>query len=122
MKAVAEAALVAPGRGWSSSTLPLTFSIEITCVSFLIYFVLNYFMGKKQNEAIALTCATKFTTRDSIFDKNFSFLSTGDGKDMPLQLKEGLGVFKFYTSGRRFCNAATTHGLAIVIPDSSLES
>jgi hypothetical protein len=65
--------------------------------------VLNCFTGKKQNEAIALAWATKFATRDSIFDKNFSLLGTGDGKVTPLQLKEGLDVFKFYASGRRFC-------------------
>jgi hypothetical protein len=79
------------------------FSIEIACVSFLICSMLNCFTGKKQNEAMALTWATKFTTRDSIFDKNFSLLGTGDGKDTPLQLKEGLDVFKFYASRRRFC-------------------
>jgi len=79
------------------------FSVEIACVSFLICFVLNYFTGKKQNENIALAWATKFATRDSIFDKNFSLLGTGDGKDTPLLLKEGQDVFKFYASGRRFC-------------------
>ncbi|EMS68734.1 hypothetical protein TRIUR3_02209 [Triticum urartu] len=57
----------------------------------------------RQNEAIALAWATKFATRDSIFDKNFSLLGTGDGKDTPLLLKEGQDVFKFYASGRRFC-------------------
>uniref|UniRef100_A0A804PMF6 Uncharacterized protein n=1 Tax=Zea mays TaxID=4577 RepID=A0A804PMF6_MAIZE len=65
----------------SPAELLRAFSVEIACVSFLIYFVLNYFMGKRQNENIALAWATKFTTRDSIFDKNFSLLGTGDGKD-----------------------------------------
>ncbi|KAL5202808.1 hypothetical protein ABZP36_013760 [Zizania latifolia] len=36
---------------------------------------------KKQNKAIALAWATKFTTRSSIFDKNFSLLGTDDSKD-----------------------------------------
>ncbi|KAL5202427.1 hypothetical protein ABZP36_013379 [Zizania latifolia] len=98
--AAAEAAPAPPRR---PAELLRAYSIEIACVSFLICFVLNYFTGKKQNEAIALAWATKFATRNSIFDKNFSLLGTGDGKDTPLLLKEGQDVFKFYASGRRFC-------------------
>jgi hypothetical protein len=97
------AAEVAPAAPRTRVELLCAFSIEIACVSFLICFVLNYFTGKKQNEAIALAWATKFATRGSIFDKNFSLLGTGDGQDTPLLLKEGLDVFKFYASGRRFC-------------------
>ncbi|GJM88678.1 hypothetical protein PR202_ga04769 [Eleusine coracana subsp. coracana] len=100
----AEAATeAAPAAPRTPQELLRAFSIEIACVSFLICFVLNYFTGKKQNEAIALAWASKFATRDSIFDKNFSLLGTGDGKDTPLLLKEGQDVFKFYASGRRFC-------------------
>lgn len=99
----AEAADAAPAAPRTPAELLRAFSVEIACVSFLICFLLNYFTGKKQNEAIALAWATKFATRDSIFDKNFSLLGTGDGKDTPLLLKEGQDVFKFYASGRRFC-------------------
>ncbi|PIA25405.1 hypothetical protein AQUCO_11500003v1 [Aquilegia coerulea] len=80
-----------------------SFTVEIVCVSFLIAFLFNYFSGKKENENIALAWASRFATKDSIFDKNFSLLGTGDGKDTPLLLKEGQNVFKFYASGRRFC-------------------
>ncbi|KAF9622462.1 hypothetical protein IFM89_031668 [Coptis chinensis] len=80
-----------------------SFTVEIICVSFLITFIINYFTGKKENENIALSWASRFATKDSIFDKNFSLLGTGDGKDTPLLLKEGQNVFKFYASGRRFC-------------------
>ncbi|KAG1328044.1 hypothetical protein COCNU_01G019780 [Cocos nucifera] len=80
-----------------------SYSIEIACISFLICFAINYFTGRRQNEAIALAWAAKFAIKDSIFDKNFSLLGTGDGKDTPLLLKEGQDVFKFYASGRRFC-------------------
>jgi hypothetical protein len=93
----------APAAKRTPAELLRAFSVEIACVSFLICFVLNYFTGKRQNENIALAWATKFATRDSIFDKNFSLLGTGDGKDTPLLLKEGQDVFKFYASGRRFC-------------------
>jgi hypothetical protein len=97
------AAEAAPAAPRTRAELLRAFSIEIACVSFLICFALNYFTGKKQNEAIALSWAAKFATRDSIFDKNFSLLGTGGGKDTPLLLKEGQDVFKFYASGRRFC-------------------
>ncbi|KAK9109817.1 hypothetical protein Sjap_017877 [Stephania japonica] len=80
-----------------------SYTVEIVCISFLVAFTINYFTGKRENENIALAWAGKFATKDTIFDKNFSLLGTGDGKDTPLLLKEGQNVFKFYASGRRFC-------------------
>ncbi|XP_042385608.1 uncharacterized protein At5g49945-like [Zingiber officinale] len=82
-----------------------SYTTEIVCVSFLICFLINYFTGKRENETIALAWATKFATKDSIFEKNFSLLGTGDGKDSALLLKEGQDVFKFYASGRRYCQS-----------------
>uniref|UniRef100_A0A6N2M8M2 DUF1682 domain-containing protein n=1 Tax=Salix viminalis TaxID=40686 RepID=A0A6N2M8M2_SALVM len=80
-----------------------SFLVEIVCVSFLIMFVINYFTGKRENENLALSWAAKFATKDSIFEKNFSLLGVGEGDDLPLLLKEGQNVFKFYASGRRYC-------------------
>ncbi|KAK3028243.1 hypothetical protein RJ639_037577 [Escallonia herrerae] len=80
-----------------------SYTLEIACVSFLIMFAINYFTGKKENENLALAWAAKFAVKDSIFEKNFSLLGVGDGDDSPLLLKEGQNVFKFYASGRRFC-------------------
>ncbi|KAJ9561418.1 hypothetical protein OSB04_006578 [Centaurea solstitialis] len=80
-----------------------SYSIEITCVLFLILFTVNYFIGRKENETLALAWAAKFASKDTIFDKNFSLLGVGEGDDSPLLLKEGQNVFKFYASGRRFC-------------------
>lgn len=80
-----------------------SYTIEIICASFLITFTVNYFTGRKENENLALAWATKFATKDAIFEKNFSLLGVGDGEDSPLLLKEGQNVFKFYASGRRFC-------------------
>ncbi|GMN26754.1 hypothetical protein TIFTF001_001418 [Ficus carica] len=80
-----------------------SYMVEIACGSFLIIFVINYFTGKRENENIALSWAAKFAANDSIFDKNFSLLGVGDGDDSPLLLKEGQNVFKFYASGRRYC-------------------
>ncbi|XP_058091129.1 uncharacterized protein At5g49945-like [Magnolia sinica] len=87
----------------SKPPAPRSYTIEIVSVSFLIAFILNYFTGKRENENIALAWAAKFATKDTIFEKNFSLLGTGDGNDTPLLLKEGQDVFKFYASGRRFC-------------------
>ncbi|KAL7258064.1 hypothetical protein ACSBR1_004227 [Camellia fascicularis] len=87
----------------STANVQRSYIVEIACGWFLIIFVINYFYGKKENENIALAWATKFATKDSIFDKNFSLLGVGDEADSPLLLKEGQNVFKFYASGRRFC-------------------
>ncbi|OIW13603.1 hypothetical protein TanjilG_07945 [Lupinus angustifolius] len=81
-----------------------SFTVEILCGSFLIIFAINYFTGKKENENIALSWAAQFAAKDSIFEKNFSLLGIGDGgDDSPLLLKEGQTTFKFYASGRRYC-------------------
>ncbi|KAI7755290.1 hypothetical protein M8C21_004869 [Ambrosia artemisiifolia] len=79
------------------------YTVEIICVSFLIMFAINYFTGKKENETLALAWAATFATKDTIFDKNFSLLGVGEGDNSPLLMKEGQNVFKFYASGRRFC-------------------
>lgn len=81
-----------------------SFTIEIFCVSFLVMFAINYFTGKRENENIALSWAAQFAGKGSIFEKNFSLLGIGDGgDDAPLLLKEGQTTFKFYASGRRYC-------------------
>ncbi|KAF2319928.1 hypothetical protein GH714_020606 [Hevea brasiliensis] len=80
-----------------------SYTVEIVCVSFLIMFIINYFTGKRENENLALSWAAKFATKDSIFEKNYSLLGVGEGDDSPLLLKEGQNVFKFYASGRRYC-------------------
>ncbi|XP_044489861.1 uncharacterized protein At5g49945-like [Mangifera indica] len=81
-----------------------SYTVEILCVTFLIMFIINYFTGKRENENLALAWATKFATKDSIFEKNFSLLGVGERDDSPLLLKEGQNVFKFYASGRRYCS------------------
>lgn len=86
-----------------SKSLVSSYWIEIVCVSFLIVFVINYFTGKKENENLALAWAAKFATKEAILEKNFSLLGVGEGDDSPLLLKEGQNVFKFYASGRRYC-------------------
>ncbi|KAL1222524.1 hypothetical protein V5N11_018897 [Cardamine amara subsp. amara] len=81
-----------------------SFTVEIVCVSILIGYAINYFTGKRENENLALAWASKFGRKDTIFEKNFSLLGVGEGEDSPLLLKEATNVFKFYASGRRYCN------------------
>ncbi|VAH19525.1 unnamed protein product [Triticum turgidum subsp. durum] len=59
-----EAAEAAPATPRGPAELIRAFAVEIACVSFLICFVLNYFTGKRQNEAIALAWATKLATME----------------------------------------------------------
>ncbi|CAF2027741.1 hypothetical protein HID58_078124 [Brassica napus] len=81
-----------------------SYTVEIVCVSILIAYLTNYFLGKRDNESLALSWASKFGLRDAIFEKNFSLLGVGEGDDSPLLLKEATNVFKFYASGRRYCH------------------
>ncbi|XVE67466.1 hypothetical protein DITRI_Ditri08aG0163500 [Diplodiscus trichospermus] len=87
----------------STAVSKKSYTVEITFVSLLIVFIINYFTGKRENENLALAWAAKFATKGSIFEKNFSLLGVGEGEDSPLLLKEGQNVFKFYASGRRYC-------------------
>ncbi|KAI4298952.1 hypothetical protein L6164_032457 [Bauhinia variegata] len=82
-----------------------TYTVEIVCGSVLIIFAINFFTGKRENENIALAWAAQFATKDSIFEKNFSLLGIGKSvdDDAPLLVKEGHTIFKFYASGRRYC-------------------
>lgn len=82
---------------------PRNFYIEIACILFLIVFAIAYFLGKKENENIALDWAAQFAGKNGIFDKNFSLLGSSMEADSPVLIKEGQNIFKFYASGRRFC-------------------
>lgn len=73
-------------------------------VFFLIYAVVFWY-GRKENEKIALAWATEFAGTDSILEKNFSVLGFGDEPDAPSLVKEGQNTFKFYASGRRYCES-----------------
>lgn len=97
------ASFSAPVNNATTPLGPQNFYIEIACSLFLIVFAIAYFLGKKENEKIALAWAAQFACKDGIFDKNFSLLGTSMEPDSPLLIKEGQNVFKFYASGRRFC-------------------
>ncbi|KAJ7543339.1 hypothetical protein O6H91_09G033800 [Diphasiastrum complanatum] len=82
---------------------PQSYYVEAFSVLFIVAFALNYYFGRKENEKIALAWAAQFASKGSILEKNFSLLGTGEGEDAALLMKEGQNVFKFYASGRRYC-------------------
>ncbi|KAH7438521.1 hypothetical protein KP509_04G018600 [Ceratopteris richardii] len=79
------------------------FIVEICCTLFLIFFAIAYFVGKKENEKIALAWIAAYACKDGILDKNFSLMGVTAEPDAPLLSKEGQTIFKFYASGRRYC-------------------
>ncbi|CAM6113993.1 unnamed protein product [Calypogeia fissa] len=82
---------------------PQSYYIEAFSIAFIIAYGFVYYFGRKENEKLALSWAAHYAGKDSVMEKNFSLLGTGDGVDSPLLMKEGQNVFKFYASGRRYC-------------------
>eukprot|EP00271_Cylindrocystis_brebissonii_P011871 TRINITY_DN29859_c0_g1_i1.p1 TRINITY_DN29859_c0_g1~~TRINITY_DN29859_c0_g1_i1.p1 ORF type:complete len:533 (+),score=90.73 TRINITY_DN29859_c0_g1_i1:32-1600(+) len=81
---------------------PSDFIIEGATVIFLILYGINFWFGKQANEKVAVAWARQFAAENSVFEKNFSLLGTGDGVDEPLITKDTQNTFKFYASGRRY--------------------
>ncbi|CAI7756126.1 unnamed protein product [Closterium sp. NIES-53] len=107
---------------------PRDFIAEGIFLAFLVIFAINYFIGKWQNEKIALSFANQFATEGNLLAKNFSLIGTGDTSE-PILVKEGQATFKLYASGRRFCetmlvtlNLRSRHDLATLAWDALLSS
>ncbi|CAI6003429.1 unnamed protein product [Closterium sp. NIES-64] len=79
---------------------PRDFIAEGVFLAFLVIFAINYFVGKWQNEKIALSFANQFATEGNLLAKNFALIGTGDTSE-PILVKEGQATFKLYASGRR---------------------
>lgn len=77
---------------------------EMLAGAMLVLYAVNVFIGKQRNEAIALAWARNFVSEGAVFEKNFSLLGVGDADDGEVLLKESQSIFKFYASGRRFCD------------------
>lgn len=84
---------------------PLSPYLEVVGVLFFVVYGVAFWYGRKENEMIALAWATEFAGADSIFEKNFSLIGFGDEPDAPSLVKEGMTNFKFYASGRRYCES-----------------
>jgi len=79
--------------------------LEAAGVLFFFLYALVFWYGRKENERIALAWATEFAGTNSVLEKNFSILGFGDEPDAPSLVKEGQNTFKFYASGRRYCES-----------------
>ena len=79
--------------------------LEVVGVIFFLIYGVVFWFGRKENEKIALAWATEFAGTDSILEKNFSLIGFGDEPDAPSLVKEGMNNFKFYASGRRYCES-----------------
>ncbi|GMH43269.1 hypothetical protein BSKO_11191 [Bryopsis sp. KO-2023] len=69
----------------------------------LVLYGINVFIGRQKNEALALAWARAFVSEGGVLERNFSLLGAGDGDEGEVLMKESQSVFKFYASGRRFC-------------------
>lgn len=79
--------------------------LEAAGVIFFVIYGVVFWFGRKENEKIALAWAAEFAGTDTILEKNFSLLGFGDEPDAPSLVKEGQNNFKFYASGRRYCES-----------------
>lgn len=89
----------------SKTRSPLSPYLEAVGIVFFLMYGVVFWFGRKENEKIALAWATKFAGSDSILEKNFSLIGFGDEPDAPSLVKEGMNNFKFYASGRRYCES-----------------
>ena len=78
---------------------------EGVAIALLVVYVINYVVGNKTNKQIARDWETAFRTPDGVFAKNFSVMGAdGAGPSKgSLLAREGPDEYKFYASGRRFC-------------------
>lgn len=73
-------------------------------VLLLLYFV-NYLLGSRANEALATAFAREFCVDGGFFPSQFSLVgvATDEDEDPSVLARESPCEYKFYASGRRFC-------------------
>jgi len=74
-----------------------TYYIEILYISFIVAYIINYFVGKRKNEQIATSWAS---TVSKAFQSNFS--KVGEGKNIGI-VKESQNIYKLKATGRINC-------------------
>jgi len=82
---------------------PKSYVFEAAMVAFLAAYIVNFFLGKRKNEAVALEWANAFCSEGAVMERNFSLLGPGDTEEGEIMMKDSHSIFKFYASGRRFC-------------------
>lgn len=77
--------------------------LEGCAVAFLLAFLVNLAVGRGRNERLAVAWTTELVAPDGVLDRNFSLLGPGDTEAGEVLLKDSMHVYKFWASGRRFC-------------------
>jgi hypothetical protein len=78
---------------------------EGVAIAILVLYVVNYLVGNSANKQMARDWESAFCKSDGVFAKNFSVMGAdgaGPSKDS-LLAREAADEYKFYASGRRFC-------------------
>lgn len=79
------------------------FYLEVLGVIFFLIYGVVFWFGRKENEKIVFVWVIEFVGMDVILEKNFSMIGFGDKLEVFFLIKEGQNIFKFYVSGRRYC-------------------
>lgn len=69
---------------------------EAMVACFVVAYIVNIFLGKRKNSALAVAFTTELLAPGSVIDRNFA-VATGE------VLSQGPDLFKVYASGRRLC-------------------
>eukprot|EP00873_Tetraselmis_striata_P023663 jgi/Tetstr1/443927/TSEL_031879.t1 len=79
------------------------FYAEMAASVFLMLYAINFIIGKAKNEEIALAWANAFCAPNTLLERNFSLLGPGDSDENEIMMQESYSLYKFYASGRRYC-------------------
>ena len=79
-----------------------SYTKELIALFVLVGYLVNIMFGKRLNESIAAAWTDAFASEGSILEKNFALLGVDDVEE-EMMLKETHNIFKFYASGRRYC-------------------
>lgn len=99
----AEAPKAAPGVPAEKPT----YYYEIAAVLFIAVYIINFMLGRKENDKIAEAWYREY---ESLFEPQFASLGAYGGQEKGVLLKDSQSCYKFYASGRRNC-----HGCLVTI-------
>eukprot|EP00892_Ulva_mutabilis_P011576 jgi/Ulvmu1/8791/UM048_0046.1 len=81
-----------------------TYYPEAFFLLLLIAYAINFWRGRKVNDAIVLDWASQFCKTGTLFDRNFALVGPGYNDDAEeLVMKNSHSEFQLWASGRRFC-------------------
>lgn len=74
---------------------------EIAIGTFMVWYIINIFLGKRRNEEIALTWARAFACDGGLLERNFALLSPGALATLPLSSHFALHIWLALIAGIR---------------------